>query len=350
MAGTTKRKYMSENIKIYKQITNQLHLIKQILPEVYDRNILFSFYVKYFHNTIKELDQRYQYYKSKDIFLKSVGKKIRYDPLNSRDFFFSSQKVKHMLSNGYRSKHKLEYNEELKIKALTQLEKKLNKFLNKDLVTINNTEYIQDVEPIYIDIFIKIYNKSNHIEKILIFNELKKFSNSKTITFFYKLNDSERNNQIRNMAFQHLQSLGKYVKLRKNFKGKKKTYHIDSTLPNYSPEELVKFLNSNSIESKKKYDIFISHSYLDKDLVKNMKNTINFLNLSCYYDWTSDQDFLKRNLISDYTKEVLKKRIEQSKALILVLTHNVIADGEITSEWIKMEIEHAKSVGKKYVV
>jgi hypothetical protein len=71
----------------------------------------------------------------------------------------------------------------LKIKALTQLEKKLNKFLNKDLVTINNTEYIQDVEPIYIDIFIKIYNKSNHIEKILIFNELKKFSNSKTITF-----------------------------------------------------------------------------------------------------------------------------------------------------------------------
>lgn len=347
MAGTTKRKYMSENIKIYKQITNQLHLIKQILPEVYDRNILFSFYVKYFHNTIKELDQRYQYYKSKDIFLKSVGKKIRYDPLNSRDFFFSSQKVKHMLSNGYRSKHKLEYNEELKIKALTQLEKKLNKFLNKDLVTINNTEYIQDVEPIYIDIFIKIYNKSNHIEKILIFNELKKFNNSKTITFFYKLNDSERNNQIRNMAFQHLQSLGKYVKLRKNFKGKKKTYHIDSTLPNYSPEELVKFLNSNSIESKKKYDIFISHSYLDKDLVKNMKNTINFLNLSCYYDWTSDQDFLKRNLISDYTKEVLKKRIEQSKALILVLTHNVIADGEITSEWIKMEIEHAKSLGKK---
>lgn len=201
-----------------------------------------------------------------------------------------------------------------------------------------------------LDIFIKIYNKSNHIEKILIFNELKKFNNSKTITFFYKLNDSERNNQIRNMAFQHLQSLGKYVKLRKNFKGKKKTYHIDSTLPNYSPEELVKFLNSNSIESKKKYDIFISHSYLDKDLVKNMKNTINFLNLSCYYDWTSDQDFLKRNLISDYTKEVLKKRIEQSKALILVLTHNVIADGEITSEWIKMEIEHAKSLGKKYVV
>lgn len=252
-----------------------------------------------------------------------------------------------MLSYGQRLQHKQQYSEEFKTDSLIKLEQKLNKSLSKNLIFTQNNEYIQNIEPIYIEVFIKIYHKSNHLEKILIFNELKKFNNDKTITFFYKINDSERNNQIRRMAFQHLQSLGKYVKLRKNFKGKKKTYHVDSTLPNYSPEELVKFLNSDSVESKKKYDIFISHSYLDKDLVKNMKNTLNFLNLSCYYDWTSDQDFLKRNLISDYTKEVLKKRIEQSKALILILTHNVIADGEITSEWIKMEIEHAKSVGKK---
>ena len=347
MAGITKRKYISENIRIYKKITNQLHLIKQILPEVYDRNILFAFYFKYFPSTIKELDQRHDYFKSKDIFLKSIGKKIRYEPLNSKEFFFSSQKVKHMLSDGYRTKHKLEYNEELKIKTLDKLEKKSNKTLEKDLFISNNNDYIQDIEPIYIDVFIKIYHKSNHIEKILIFNELKKFNNSKTITFFYKLNDSERNNQIRNMAFQHLQSLGKYVKLRKNFKGKRKIYHTDRALPNYSPEELVKFLNSNSIESKKKYDIFISHSYLDKIKINKLKNNLNHQNLSCYYDWTSDKDFLKRTLISQYTTEVLKKRIEQSKIFLLILTHNVIIEGEIVSEWIKMEIEHAKSLGKK---
>ena len=57
--------------------------------------------------------------------------------------------------------------------------------------------------------------------------------------------------------------------------------------------------------------------------------------------------FLKRNLISDYTKEVLKKRIQQSELFLLLLTDNVIVNGEITSEWINMEIEHAKSVGKK---
>lgn len=347
MAGITKRKYMSENIRIYKQMTNQLNSIKKILPEIYDGNILFDLYSKYFSTTIQMLNQRYEYYRSKDIFLRSVGKKKRYKILNSKDFFFSSQKVKHMLSYGQRLQHKQQYSEECKTDSLIKLEQKLNKSLSKKLVIAKKCEHIQDIEPIYIDIFIKIYHRSNHLEKILIFNELKKFNSNKTINFFYKLNDSEHNNQIRMMAFQHLQNLGKYVKVRKKFKGNKKSYHIDSTLPNYSPEELVKFLNSNSVESKKKYDIFISHSYLDKDLVKSTKNALNLKNLSCYYDWTSDQDFLKRTLISDYTKEVLKKRIEQSEIFLLLLTHNVIAEDKIISEWVEMEIEYAKSLGKK---
>ncbi|WP_421428184.1 TIR domain-containing protein [Acinetobacter pittii] len=346
MAGIIKRKYMSENIQIYKKMTNQLNFINNILPETYDGNILFDLYSEYFYCTIQMLDERYEYYKSKDIFLRSVGKKQRYKILNSKDFFFSSQKVKHMLSYGQRLRHKQQYNEESKKESLIKLEKKLNKSLNKKLVIAKKNEHIQDIEPIYIDIFIKIYHRSNHLEKILIFNELKKFNSSKTITFFYKLNDSEHNNQIRMMAFQHLQNVGKYVKLRKKIKGKKKTYNSDSTLPTYSPEELVKFLNSNSVESKKKYDIFISHSYLDKDLVNSLKNALNLQNLLCYYDWTSDQDFLKRTLVSDYTKEVLKKRIEQSEIFLLLLTQNVIVEDRIISEWIDMEIEYAKSLGK----
>ena len=347
MAGIAKRKYISENIRIYKQMTNQLNSIKKILPEIYDGDILFDLYSEYFSTTMHMLNERYEYYRSKDIFLRSVGKKQRYKILNSKDFFFSSQKVKHMLSYGQRLKHKQQYSENFKTDSLIKLEKKLNKSLNKKLLIAKNCEHIQDIEPIYIDIFIQIYHRATHLEKILIFNELKKFNSDKTITFFYKLNDSEHNNQIRMMAFQHLQNLGKYVKVRKKFKGNKKSYHIDSTLPNYSPEELVKFLNSNSVESKKKYDIFISHSYVDQDLVKSTKNALNIQNLSCYYDWTSDQDFLKRTLISDYTKEVLKKRIEQSEIFLLLITHNVIAEDKIISEWVEMEIEYAKTVGKK---
>ena len=96
--------------------------------------------------------------------------------------------------------HKQQNSEEFKTDSLIKLEQKLNKSLNKKLVISRNSEYIQDIEPIYIDIFIKIYHKSSHLEKILIFNELKKFNNNKTITFFYKLNDSEHNVYIINSS------------------------------------------------------------------------------------------------------------------------------------------------------
>ena len=72
------------------------------------------------------------------------------------------------------------------------------------------------------------HKKGNTIEdKLEIFKEIQKFDCDRATQFFYKLNDSERNNQIRNMAFQHLQNTGHYVKLRKNFKGKKKIYMED---------------------------------------------------------------------------------------------------------------------------
>ena len=61
-------------------------------------------------------------------------------------------------------------------------------------------------------------------EKIEIVKELEKYECEKSTEFFSKLNDSEKNEQIRRIAFNHLQSIGKYVKLRKNFDGKKKQY------------------------------------------------------------------------------------------------------------------------------
>ena len=111
----TKRNYMSENIMIYKQMMKELNSIQKILPEIYDGDILFDLYSLYFPHTIRMLTEKYENYKSKDLFLESVGKKVRYNPLNAKDFFFSSQKVKYILSNNQKRKHKQEFNEELKL-------------------------------------------------------------------------------------------------------------------------------------------------------------------------------------------------------------------------------------------
>ncbi|OOE78086.1 hypothetical protein BZG72_15915, partial [Salinivibrio sp. PR6] len=183
--------------------------------------------------------------------------------------------------------------------------------------------------------------------KVEIFNELKKYNTPQVIEFFQKLNDSERNNQVRRMAFEHLQTLGASVRLRKNFKGKVKSYNTETDRFIVSPEDLYQRLELNTIQNKKKFHAFISHSYKDSDLVRQVKSILNNHDLSVYCDWTSDNDFLKRNLVSDYTKMVLKKRIEQSRCIVFLQTKNSVnTDNSFTSPWISLEIEHALSIGK----
>jgi hypothetical protein len=212
--------------------------------------------------------------------------------------------------------------------------------VNKDL---------QMVEPLYIDAFIASYHKKGITiqGKIEIFHELKKYNSKKVVEFLQKLNDSERNDQIRRMAFEHLQKLGAPVRLRKKFKGKVKSYNTETDQFNVSPEDLYQRLESNTVQNKKSFHVFISHSYLDSNLVRQVKSCLNSHGLTVYCDWTSDNDFLKRSLVSNYTKMVLKKRIEQSKCIVFLETKNAVnRDGSFTSPWISMEIEHASLIGK----
>jgi TIR domain len=170
---------------------------------------------------------------------------------------------------------------------------------------------------------------------------LTKYDCEKSREFFYKLNDSERNDQIRNLAFQHLQSFGRYVKLRKKFPGKQKSYTTEMSDFEMTPADLINRINENQIQNKKIYDVFISHSSKDKSIIQKLIKALNKHNLNNYCDWTSDSDFLKRELVSKYTKAVLQKRLEQSKMLLFVRTCD-----SIESDWVKFELEFFKTLGK----
>jgi len=180
-----------------------------------------------------------------------------------------------------------------------------------------------------------------------IVKELQKYDSNKTLDFFQKLNDSEKNSQIRIVAFKHLQSIGKYVKLRKSFKGKRKTYMTEKTNFNMKPLDLFEKIENNLVQNKKSYDIFISHSFEDNILVKKIIKELNKYNLNIYCDWISDNDFLKRTYAGDYTKAILKRRIEQSKKVLFIKTNQTNdKSNNFYSEWVKMEILYAKSINK----
>ena len=350
MSGRTKRKYMEELIKFNKSLKVPLSTIQSVLPVNYNRNNILNLFKELYTYEWNIIEERYKLYKSKDEFLKKVGKKVRYQPTQPKDYLFELQKVKQMLSQGQRTLHKKNFNEDSRLKKLSELREKsklrISKINEKAHVAKEN---MQDIEPIYLDIFIHAYHKKRITteEKMEIVKELQKYNSEKVLKFFYKLNDSERNTQIRRIAFMHLQSLGQYVGLRKGFKGKQKSYMTERAKFDMKPIDLLERIRNDSIQNKKKFDYFISHSFEDNELVIQIKNQMNRLNLHVYCDWLNDTDFLKRIYASEYTKIVLKKRIEQSSKVLFLRSKNTNdQQNNFFSEWVEMEILYAKKLSK----
>lgn len=353
MPGVTQRKYIGELMRFNKSLKRPLNLISEVLPYDYNFNDILELFKELYPFEWKTIEQRYNVYSQKDKHLKSVGKKIRYKPQPPNVYLKSLPKIKNMLSNGVKSVHKNSFDEENKNRQLEILRKKRNNSITRKQNEINRIKQnIQEIEPEFIDIFINAYHQKGILTegKLEILNELKKYECKKTLEFFYKINDAERNDQVREEAFNYLQKTGNYVKLRKKFKGKQKSYMTEEFNFSMTPEDLVKRLEEKSVQNLKKYDFFISHSYKDSKLVLEIKNILNEKGYVVYYDWSSDNDFLKRNLVSEYTEIVLKKRITQSNKILFLRTTNTLNDdNEFLSKWVKMEIDYANKIRKEIV-
>lgn len=325
MAGLVKRMYDCDMRTFQKKITRPLCLIASVLPIEYDKSTVLSWFKKFYPSLWDEIIQRHELYNGKDKHLQSVGKKKRYNHDSPELFFFNLSKVKHMLSAGQRKKHKEEFDQSKFNLAFEDFSQERHKKIKNYYDKINGAKkLIQIVEPLYMDIFIAEYHKigATMRDKIEIINELKRYEGPGLTEFFQKINYSEKNNQIRQMAFEHLQKTGKFVKLRKNFKGKTKQYMVERDAFDVVPEDLYERIRNNTVQCKKFYDVFVSHSYLDSSIVISIKNELNRKNINVYCDWTSDNDFLRRESFSEYTKMVLKKRIEQSNAVLFIKTEN----------------------------
>ena len=354
MPGKVKRKYDGETMRIQKAMKRPLYMIAEVLPREYDANILLSFFKELYPFEWKKIAERCIQSHKKDDFLKSVGKKTRYKASTAERFFFEMLVVKNILSSQFKKKHMETFDEGIRKEKYDALKKRRDaKNAELQQRIIKNIRFVQIVEPYYIDALIAAYHQRGITTegKMEILTEMGRFICDKTLEFFYKINDAERNDQIRNTAFRHLQNGGHYVKLRKKFKGKQKTYMTEKTYYNMSPSDLVERLNANTIQNEKRFGAFISHSYADIETVKQVIGILNKQGRSCYCDWTSDNDFLKRSLVSDYTKEVLKKRIEQSDCLFFIRTSNSMTGDKVNSTWIEMELEHSEAIGKeiKYI-
>lgn len=83
---------------------------------------------------------------------------------------------------------------------------------------------------------------------------------------------------------------------------------------------------------KNKFDLFLSHSFLDRDEVTNLVARFNKCGYSVYVDWMYDPQ-LDRSNVTKKTAEKLRQTMEQSQGLAYLATGN-----SSNSKWCPWEL------------
>lgn len=85
-------------------------------------------------------------------------------------------------------------------------------------------------------------------------------------------------------------------------------------------------------DSMQKFDVFLSHSIDDAELVLGVKELLEKQGLKVYIDWDVDKQ-LSRDKVNKETAEILRHRMQQSNSLIYVATEN-----SSSSKWMPWEL------------
>lgn len=95
---------------------------------------------------------------------------------------------------------------------------------------------------------------------------------------------------------------------------------------------------------EKQYDIFLSHSIMDAELVLGVKRMLEDLDYDVYVDWIDDNE-LDRTQVTAATAERLRHRMKNSKSLFCITTDNAAA-----SKWIPWECGYFDGIKEKVAI
>lgn len=356
MAGATKHIFDHDVRDIIGMLNKQLADIKHVLPRTYSTEDIINLLKYYFPHEWFSIEMKYLYYTKKDVFLKKRFGKSRYNMKRPGHLVKCVGLYKKIVSPEFKAKHMNEFSEEIMLKKRSALWSIRAHKIEKINKKISNAKLkVQQVTPEYIDQIFGLYERktTSQKDKVYLLAELKKYYSPKIIQFFYKLNDTELNKQLRQEAFYHLQSFNYQPRLRRqkymkvhagNSKRKeflKKVYPDQKFSIIQTPQELEYRIENAKEQQLKKYDYFLSHSSKDRELVQKLIQFQNKQGKDVFCDWINDIDYLKRHLLCDATLKVIEKRLEQSDALLFVKS-----EYSMTSIWCKYELNFYLELGR----
>lgn len=284
MPGVTKHIFNHEICDILPMFNCEIKTIEPLLPKEYSSGDIIALLKEFYPHEWHSVEIKYVYYQTKDRYIKRKFGKNRYNMKAPEVLLMDASRCKKILSKEYQRIHFDNYTEESRVLArenlwlkrkpkIERINQKIEKALSK----------AQQVTPSFIDQLIGLYERKNTSQKDrrYILLELKKYYSDKIIQFFFKLNDTELNKQLRWEAFYHLQSFNyqprarrqKYMQVHTKIKEKKflkEVYPFETYEIPQNPNEL-EYRIENSREQKiKEYDFFISHSSKDSTHVQKL--------------------------------------------------------------------------------
>ena len=356
MPGVTKHIFNHEICDIISMWNREIKTIEPLLPKEYSSGDIIALLKEFYPHEWHSVEIKYIYYQTKDRYIKRKFGKNRYNMKKPEVLLMNASLCKKILSNEYRCIHRDTYTEESRILARENLWQKRKPKIEKVNQKIEKAlSKAQQVTPSFIDQLIGLYERKNTSQKDrrYILLELKKYYSDKIIQFFFKLNDTELNKQLRWEAFYHLQSFNyqprarrqKYMQVHTKNKKRKKflkeVYPFETYEIPQNPNELEYRIENSREQQIKEYDYFISHSSKDSTHVQKLIRAENQDGKNIFCDWINDVDYLKRHLLCKATLKVLEKRMEQSKAMIFVVSEN-----SLHSIWCKYELNYFTELGK----
>lgn len=85
-------------------------------------------------------------------------------------------------------------------------------------------------------------------------------------------------------------------------------------------------------DAAENYDLFISHSFKDKNLVTGLYHLFSEAGYKVYIDWIDDSNLDRKSVTPD-TAAIIKRRIKSSKGAAYIATAN-----STTSKWCPWEL------------
>ena len=89
---------------------------------------------------------------------------------------------------------------------------------------------------------------------------------------------------------------------------------------------------ARSASSRSSFDVFLSHSFDDAEVILGVKKLLETLGLSVYVDWIDDAA-LDRSTVSSATAKVLRARLRSSTSLVYAHSANAT-----NSKWMPWEL------------